>query len=128
MKKLSKSQNFIWRPYYDPKDKFTEILPMSLKISLRIFLIQYHTLNLFITFSFISFNFVLSVMFFKTWIFLRLYSFFFFLHFFFLGMVLIPVPCTMSWTSNNSSSGTLSIRSSPLNLSHFHCIIIRDFI
>ena len=39
-----------------------------------------------------------------------------FLHFFFLGMVLIPVSCTASWTSIHSSSGTLSIRSSPLNL------------
>ena len=39
-----------------------------------------------------------------------------FLHFFFLGMVLIPVSCTMSWTSTHSSSGTLSIRSNPLNL------------
>ena len=39
-----------------------------------------------------------------------------FLHFFFLGMVLIPVSCTMSWTSVRSSSGTLSIRSSPLKL------------
>ena len=38
------------------------------------------------------------------------------LHFFFLGMVLIPVSCTMSQTSIHSSSGTLSIRSSPLNL------------
>ena len=41
-----------------------------------------------------------------------------FLHFFFLGMVLIPVrrhPCTMSRTSIHSSSDTLSIRSSPLN-------------
>ena len=37
-------------------------------------------------------------------------------HFFFLGMVLIPVSCTMSWTSVHSSSGTVSIRSSPLNL------------
>ena len=37
-----------------------------------------------------------------------------FLHFFFLGMVLIPVSYTMSWTSIHSSSGTLSIRSSPL--------------
>ena len=43
-------------------------------------------------------------------------SHFAFLHFFFLGMVLIPVSCTMSWTSIHSSSGTLSIRSSPLNL------------
>ena len=36
------------------------------------------------------------------------------LHFFFLGMVLLPVSYTMSWTSVHSSSGTLSIRSSPL--------------
>ena len=39
-----------------------------------------------------------------------------FLHFFSLGMVLIPVSCTMSQTSIHSSSGTLSIRSSPLCL------------
>ena len=39
-----------------------------------------------------------------------------FLHFFFLGMVLIPVSFTMSWTSVYSLSGTLFIRSSPLNL------------
>ena len=39
-----------------------------------------------------------------------------FLHYFFLGMVLIPVFCTMSQTSVHSSSGALSIRSSPLNL------------
>ena len=38
------------------------------------------------------------------------------LHFFFLGMVLIPVSCTMSRTHILSSSGTLPIRSSPLNL------------
>ena len=38
------------------------------------------------------------------------------LHFFFLGMVLIPVSCTMSWTSVHSSSCTLSIRSNTLNL------------
>ena len=31
-----------------------------------------------------------------------------FLHFFFLGMVLIPASCTVSWTSLHSSSGTLS--------------------
>src|SRR5574337_667739 len=43
-------------------------------------------------------------------------SHFAFLHFFFLGMVLIPVSCTMSRTSIHSSSGTLSMRSSPLNL------------
>ena len=39
-----------------------------------------------------------------------------FLHFFSMGMVLIPVSCPMSRTSFHSSSGTLSIRSSPLNL------------
>ena len=39
-----------------------------------------------------------------------------FLHFFPMGMALIPVSCTMSRTSVHSSSGTLSIRSSPLNL------------
>ena len=43
-------------------------------------------------------------------------SHFAFLHLFFLGMVLIPVSYTMSWTSIHSSSGTLSIRSGPLNL------------
>ena len=43
-------------------------------------------------------------------------SYFAFLHFFFLGMVLIPVSCRMSCTFIHSSSGTLSIRSSPLNL------------
>ena len=42
-------------------------------------------------------------------------SHFVFLHFFSLGMVLIPVSCTMSRTSVHSSSGTL-IKSSPLNL------------
>ena len=40
-----------------------------------------------------------------------------FSHFFLLGMVLIPVSCTTSRTSVHSSSGTLSIRSNPLNLS-----------
>ena len=39
-----------------------------------------------------------------------------FLHLFSLGMILIPASCTMSQTSVHSSSGTLSIRSSPLNL------------
>ena len=46
-----------------------------------------------------------------------------FLHFFFLGMVLIAASCTMPQTSVHSSSGTLelkclirSIRSNPLNL------------
>ena len=39
-----------------------------------------------------------------------------FLHFFFLGKVLIPAYGTMSRTSVFSSSGTLSIRSNPFNL------------
>ena len=39
-----------------------------------------------------------------------------FWHFFFLGMLLIPASYTMSWTSIHSSSSTLSIRSTPLNL------------
>ena len=43
-------------------------------------------------------------------------SHFAFLHFFFLGMVLITASCTVSQTSLHSSSGTLSIRSAPLNL------------
>ena len=38
------------------------------------------------------------------------------LHSFSMGMVLIPVSCTMSCTSIHSSSGSLSIRPSPLNL------------
>ena len=41
---------------------------------------------------------------------------FVFLHFFFMGMVLITASCTMSWTSIHSSSSTLSIRSNSLNL------------
>ena len=43
-------------------------------------------------------------------------SHFAFLHFFSMGMVLIPVSSIMSRTSVHSSSGTLSVRSSPLNL------------
>ena len=39
-----------------------------------------------------------------------------FLHFLFLGMVLISASCIMSWTSIHTSSGNLSIRSIPLNL------------
>ena len=43
-------------------------------------------------------------------------SHFAFLHLFSMGMVLIPVSCTKSRTSFHSSSGTLSIRSRPLNV------------
>ena len=43
-------------------------------------------------------------------------SHFAFLHFFSTGMILIPVSCTMLRTSVHSSSGTLSIRSRPLNV------------
>jgi len=35
------------------------------------------------------------------------------MHFFFLGMVMIPASCTMSQTSGHSSSGTVSIRYNP---------------
>ena len=45
-----------------------------------------------------------------------------FLHFFFLGMVLITASYTMSQTSIHNSSGTLS----DLIFGHFHCIILRD--
>ena len=43
-------------------------------------------------------------------------SYFAFLHFYPLGMALLPVSCIISRTSFHSSSGTLSIRSRPLNL------------
>ena len=43
-------------------------------------------------------------------------SHFAFLRFFFLGMVLITSSCIMLRTSVHSSSGTVSIRSNPLNL------------
>ena len=39
---------------------------------------------------------------------LLIQPFCFFFHFFSMGIVLIPVSCTMSWTSIHSSSGTLS--------------------
>ena len=39
-----------------------------------------------------------------------------FLHFFFLGMVLITASCIVSGTSVHSYSGTLSVRPNPLNL------------
>ena len=41
---------------------------------------------------------------------------FVFLHFFFLGMVLVTDSCTTFWTVIHSSSGTLYIRPNPLNL------------
>ena len=43
-------------------------------------------------------------------------NYFVFLHFLFLGIILITTSRTMSWTSVHSSSGTLSISSNPLNL------------
>ena len=39
-----------------------------------------------------------------------------FLHFFFFGMVLVIVSCTMLWTSIHNSSGSLPTRSKCLNL------------
>ena len=55
-------------------------------------------------------------------------KYFAFLHFFFFGMVLVTASCTVLQTSIHSSSGTLSTRSNLLNISHFHCIVIRDLI
>ena len=51
-----------------------------------------------------------------------------FLHFFVLGMVLLPVSFTMLRTSVHSSSGTLYQIYSLKSISHFHCIIVRDLI
>ena len=53
-------------------------------------------------------------------------SHFAFLHFLFLGMVLIPVSCTMLQTSIHSWSGTVDQIYSLKSISHFHCIIIQD--
>ena len=53
-------------------------------------------------------------------------SHFAFLHFFILGMVLIPASCAMSWNSVYSSSGILSIICKPLNL--FVTFTVRDLI
>ena len=39
-----------------------------------------------------------------------------FLHLFFLGIALVNTPCTILWTFDYRSSGTVSTRSSPLNL------------
>ena len=50
-----------------------------------------------------------------------------FMHFFYLWMVLIPVSCTMSWTSIHNSSGTISDQI-PWMYFSLHCIIIRDLI
>ena len=54
-------------------------------------------------------------------------NYFAFLHFFFLGMVLVTASCTVSWTSVHSSSGTLSIRSNPLNPCDFSLLLILSF-
>ena len=54
-------------------------------------------------------------------------SHFAFLHFFFLGLVLIPVSCRVSGTSVRISSGALSDLIS-LSICHFYCLIIRDLI
>ena len=51
-----------------------------------------------------------------------------FLHLFFLGMIFITASCTISQTSIHVSLGTLSIKFNPLNMCHFHCVIIWDLI
>ena len=50
-----------------------------------------------------------------------------FLHYFFLGMVLITAFCTISRISVHCYSGTLSDQI-PGSICHFHCIIERDLI
>ena len=55
-------------------------------------------------------------------------SHFAFLHFFFLGMVLIPLSCTKSLTSIHSSSGILLSDLVLKSISYFHCVVIRDLI
>ena len=50
-----------------------------------------------------------------------------FLHFFFLGMVLITTSCTVLQTSVHSSSGSLSVLI-PWIYCDFHCIMVRDLI
>ena len=65
---------------------------------------------------YLSFSPVLFAYLLSTAIYEALLSHFDFLHFFFLRMVLLPASCEVSWTSVHSSSGTLSVRSSPLNV------------
>ena len=55
-------------------------------------------------------------------------SHFAFLHFFFLWMFLLPGSCIVSPASIHSSSGTLSVRYSPLTLFLTSPIIIKDLI
>ena len=50
-----------------------------------------------------------------------------FLHFFFLGMTLIPVSCTVLQTSSIILQALYQIWSLE-SISHFHCIIVRDLI
>ena len=52
-------------------------------------------------------------------------SHFAFLHFFFLGMVSIPVSCTMSRTSVRGSSGTLSIMTGGLSAAWVSVFLVR---
>ena len=62
-----------------------------------------HSNGLFLPFSALLFTSLLFIAICKT----CSDSHFTFLHFFFLGMALIPVSFTMSWTSDHSSSGTV---------------------
>ena len=48
-----------------------------------------------------------------------------FLHFFSVEIILIPVSCTMSWSSVHQALYQIS---SLKSTSHFHCIVIRDLI
>ena len=51
-----------------------------------------------------------------------------FLHFFFLGIVWVTTSYTVLWSPIHSSSGTLSLRSNPLNLLVTSTVIVRDLI
>ena len=55
-------------------------------------------------------------------------SHFAFLHFFSMGMVLIPVSCTMSRTHSIVHQALYLSDLGLKSISHFHCIIIRDLI
>ena len=51
-----------------------------------------------------------------------------FLHFFFLGAILVTTSNTMLQTSFHSSSGTLPDLISLESICHLHCIILKDYI
>ena len=80
-----------------------------------------YSLELCIQMGFFPFLFCLSLLF------SQLHNYLSFLHFFFLGMVLISASCTISQISIHSTSGTLSDLI-PWSICLFHCKIVRDLI